>query len=394
MILNNCRVCKSTKLKSVISLLNQPLANNLCDKPNENIKLYPLDLMRCEVCYNCQLSIAVDNKKLFSKYFYKSSISHDLKKHFDHACKKYIKKFNFKKNSYIMDIGSNDGVGLIPFKKRKYLNLFGVEPATNLCNLTRNLKIKTYNSFLNSKIAKKNLKKFDLITASNVFAHVNEIHSLTKNIFSILKDDGVFILEVQYLLNMVKDGSFDNIYHEHVNYWSLTTLIYFFKKNNATVFDAELIETHGGSIRVFVKNDLNNKYKIERSVKSILNKEAINNIDNIKFFKDFKYKITNRKISIKKILLSYQRKKKTIVGYGAPAKATTLINYFNIKKYISYIIDDNDLKNKKFIPNTSIQILSNPKNSKIDLVLVFAWNYFKLIKKNNKKLSKKFISIF
>jgi len=394
MILNNCRVCKSTKLKSVISLLNQPLANNLCDKPDENIKLYPLDLMRCEICYNCQLSIAVDNKKLFSKYFYKSSISHDLKKHFDHACKKYIKKFNLKKNSYIMDIGSNDGVGLIPFKKRKYLNLFGVEPATNLCNLTRNLKIKTYNSFLNSKIAKKNPKKFDLITASNVFAHVNDIHSLTKNIFSILKDDGAFILEVQYLLNMVKDGSFDNIYHEHVNYWSLTTLIYFFKKNNATVFDAELIETHGGSIRVFVKNDLNNKYKIERNVKNILNKEAINNIDNIKFFKDFKYKITNRKISIKKILLSYQKKNKTIVGYGAPAKATTLINYFNIKKYISYIIDDNDLKNKKFIPNTSIQILSNPKNSKIDLILVFAWNYFKLIKKNNKKLSKKFISIF
>ena len=394
MILNNCRVCKSTKLKSVISLLNQPLANNLCDKPDENIKLYPLDLMRCEICYNCQLSIAVDNKKLFSKYFYKSSISHDLKKHFDHACKKYIKKFNLKKNSYIMDIGSNDGVGLIPFKKRKYLNLFGVEPATNLCNLTRNLKIKTYNSFLNSKIAKKNLKKFDLITASNVFAHVNDIHSLTKNIFSILKDDGAFILEVQYLLNMVKDGSFDNIYHEHVNYWSLTTLIYFFKKNNATVFDAELIETHGGSIRVFVKNDLNNKYKIERNVKNILNKKDINNIDNIKFFKDFKYKITNRKISIKKILLSYQKKNKTIVGYGAPAKATTLINYFNIKKYISYIIDDNDLKNKKFIPNTSIQILSNPKNSKIDLILVFAWNYFKLIKKNNKKLSKKFISIF
>ena len=102
-----------------------------------------------------------------------------------------------------MDIGSNDGVGLIPFKKRKYLNLFGVEPATNLCNLTRKLKIKTYNSFLNSNIAKKNLKKFDLITASNVFAHVNDIHSLTKNIFSMLKDDGVFILEVQYLLNMV-----------------------------------------------------------------------------------------------------------------------------------------------------------------------------------------------
>lgn len=394
MILNNCRVCKSTKLKSVISLLNQPLANNLCDKPNEKIKLYPLDLMRCERCYNCQLSIAVDNKKLFSKYFYKSSISYDLKKHFDNACKKYIKKFNFKKNSYIMDIGSNDGVGLIPFKKRKYLNLFGVEPAANLCNLTRNLKIKTYNSFLNSKIAKKNLKKFDLITASNVFAHVNNIHSLTKNIFSILKDDGVFILEVQYLLNMVKDGSFDNIYHEHVNYWSLTTLVYFFKKINATVFDVEIIETHGGSIRVYVKNDFNNKYKIERNVKSILNKEAINNIDNIKFFKRFKYKIKNRKISIKKILLSYQRKNKTIVGYGAPAKATTLINYFNIKKYISYIIDDNDLKNKKFIPNTSIQILSNPKNSKIDLILVFAWNYFKLIKKNNKKLSKKFISIF
>jgi len=293
-----------------------------------------------------------------------------------------------------MDIGSNDGVGLIPFKKRKYLNLFGVEPATNLCNLTRKLKIKTYNSFLNSNIAKKNLKKFDLITASNVFAHVNDIHSLTKNIFSMLKDDGVFILEVQYLLNMVKDGSFDNIYHEHVNYWSLTTLIYFFKKIKATVFDIELIETHGGSIRVYVKNDLNNKYKIERSVKSILNKENINNIDNIKFFKDFKYKITNRKISIKKILLSHQRKNKTIVGYGAPAKATTLINYFNIKKYISYIIDDNNLKNKKFIPNTSIQILSTPKNSKIDLVLVFAWNYFKFIKKNNKRLSKKFISIF
>lgn len=256
MILKKCRVCNSDKLTKVIDLKKQPLANNLVTNSNKKTKLYPLKILFCKKCKNSQLSVVVNNKILFNNYYYKSSISSTLTKHFIKSANKYIKRFKLNKNSYIMDIGSNDGIGLLPFKEKNIKNLYGVEPAKNLSTITKKLNIETYNSFLNSKIARKNSNKFDLITASNVFAHVHKIKSLTLNIEKMLKKNGIFIVEVQYLPRMLIDGSFDNIYHEHVNYWCLGSLDYFFNMNKLKIFDVEYINTHGGSIRVYIKKKI------------------------------------------------------------------------------------------------------------------------------------------
>jgi hypothetical protein len=257
--------------------------------------------------------------------------------------------FNLSKSkSVILDIGSNDGIGLIPFKKRGFVNLIAVEPSKNLAQITAKLKIKTYNSFLNEKIANRNFKKCNLITASNIFAHVNNIKNMTKNIFNCLHSDGILVLEVQYLINMLKEKSFDNIYHEHVNYWSVNSLLNFFSKFNASIFRVEKVFTHGGSIRVFIKKDINDSLKIHTSVQKFLNIEKKFKINSFNVYKKFYNSILHRKIKVINYLKNLKSKKKLIIGFGAPAKATTFINYFNIKKYIEYIVDDNKLKNKKY----------------------------------------------
>ncbi len=394
MILKKCRVCNSNKLNKVVDLKKQPLANNLVTNVKKKIILYPLKIYFCKNCKNCQLSIVINNRILFNNYIYKSSISLTLKKHFKNSANEYIRRFKLNKKSYIMDVGSNDGIGLLPFKKKKIKNLFGVEPAKKLSDITNKLNIKTYNSFLNSKIARRNSNKFDLITASNVFAHVNNIKLLTDNISKMLKKNGIFVVEVQYLPRMLIDGSFDNIYHEHVNYWCLQSLDYFFKINQFLIFDAELINTHGGSIRVYVKKKDNLRYPISIRFKKILSIENKIGIGKKKLFKNFQKKITDRGYKLKKKLYYLWSKNYYLVGYGAPAKASTLINFFKISKYIKYIKDDNPLKNKKFIPNTSIKILKKFKKNKIDAILVFAWNYFDEIKKKNRKITKKFIKVF
>jgi 2-polyprenyl-3-methyl-5-hydroxy-6-metoxy-1,4-benzoquinol methylase len=393
MILKKCRVCNSRKLKKVFSLGNQPLANNLEDKIKIS-KKYPLELNLCNYCGNCQLTLSISPKKLFSKYLYRSSMSKTFVNHFEKASNNYIKDFRLNKNSFILDIGSNDGIGLIGFKNKKFVNLYGIEPAKKLAEFSKKIGIKTYNTFLKKKLSKKLVNKFDLITASNVFAHVSNINQFTKCVKNMLKFDGIFIVEVQYLYRMIKDISFDNIYHEHVNYWSVKSLSIFFSKINLEIFHVEEINTHGGSIRVYVKNPNNDKFKINKSVKSFLKKEKKLKIDKLNSFKIFYKKVLRKRLKIIQKLDYIKSKNKIIVGFGAPAKATTLINYYKLTKYISYIIDDNKLKKNMYIPNTNIKILDKPSKNKIDYIVVFAWNYYDEIKKKNLKLASKFLNIF
>ena len=175
------------------------------------------------------------SEKLFSNYLYTSSTSKTFADHFDKAATNYIKKLKLKKEALIVDIGSNDGIALKPFINRGYLNILGVEPAKNLANLANKSGIKTINSFFNKEIIKKIKKKADLILASNVFAHSDRIDDIVKTVDILLKPDGTFIIEIQYLIDTLKDCTFDNIYHEHVNYWCLHSLqkyfsLFFFKK--------------------------------------------------------------------------------------------------------------------------------------------------------------------
>ena len=388
-----CRSCGNTNLKRVLSLGYQPLANNLINKKNDKCDLYPLELNYCKRCHNCQLSVAVDPKKMFSNYLYTSSTSKVFRNHFVEAAKKYSKDLKLnKKKSYIIDIGSNDGVALRPFLDLGFKKVLGIEPAKNLAKLANKNKIKTFNGFLEKKNIKKIKKNADLILASNVFAHSDKLKEMAECMFSLLSKKGTIVIEVQYLMNTLKDLTFDNIYHEHYNYWSLTSLVYFFNQFQAKIFRSEKIDTHGGSIRIYIKKE--KKIKIEMSVKKMLREEESFGIKNFKTYQKFGEKVYEIRKNVLKNIKKLKENKKFIVGYGAPAKATTALNFFGISSEIDFIVEDNKLKHNKFIPGVKIPIKnkSNIKNKK-NALLVLAWNFYKDIKKNNANLSDYFVNI-
>ena len=388
-----CRSCGNIKLKRVVSLGYQPLANNLLNKKDDKCELYPLEVNYCENCHNCQLSVAVDPKKMFSNNLYTSSTSASFREHFIVAAKSYVKELKLKpKKSYIIDIGSNDGVALKPFKELGFNNFLGIEPAKNLAKLANKNKIKTFNGFLDMKNIKNIKKNADLILASNVFAHSDNLKEMAACMIKLLNKKGTIIIEVQYLLNTLKDLTFDNIYHEHYNYWSLTSLTNFFKQFKVKIFKVEKIATHGGSIRIYIKKDKNTK--IEKSVNKILKEEENFGIKNFKTYQDFGEKVYRIRENVIKNLKKLKKNKETIIGYGAPAKATTSLNFFGISKEIDYIVEDNNLKHNKFVPGVKIPIYSKDKvEKKKPLVLVLAWNFFNEIKEKNKNLAKTFLNI-
>ena len=388
-----CRSCGNTNLKRVVSLGYQPLANNLLKKQNEKCELYPLEVNYCENCHNCQLSVSVNPKKMFSNYLYTSSTSDIFRKHFINASKKYIKDFKLnKKKSYIIDIGSNDGIALRPFFEQGFKNILGVEPAKNLAKLANKNKIKTFNGFLNKENLKKIKKNADLILASNVFAHADDLKEMTECMLKLLSKKGTIIIEVQYLLNTLKDLTFDNIYHEHYNYWSLTSLINFFKKFEVKIYKSEKVETHGGSIRIYLKKD--KKVKIEKSVIQMLDEEEKFGIKKFKTYKIFGEKVYKIRENIRKNLKKLKNSNTKIIGYGAPAKATTALNFFGISNEIDFIVEDNKLKHNKFIPGVKIPIRNKSHiKSKKNTLIVLAWNFYKDIKKNNSSLSENIINI-
>ncbi|MDC0450236.1 NAD-dependent epimerase/dehydratase family protein [Pelagibacteraceae bacterium] len=389
----DCRSCGNTDLKRVVSLGYQPLANNLLNKKDEKHDLYPLEMNYCPTCHNCQLSVAVDPKKMFSNYLYTSSTSESFRNHFVEAAKIYTKQLKLKpKKSYIIDIGSNDGVALKPFKDAGFKKILGVEPAKNLAKLANKNNIKTFNGFLESKNLKKIKGNADLILASNVFAHSDKLREMADCMFKLLNNNGTIILEVQYLLNTLKDLTFDNIYHEHYNYWSLTSLVNFFNQFHSTIYKIERINTHGGSIRIYIKKG--KKIKIENNVKALLKEEESFGIKKYKTYKDFGDKINKLKENVSKNIKQLKKNNKKIIGFGAPAKATTALNFFGISDQIDYIIEDNKLKHNKFIPGVLIPIKNkNSLKEKNILILVLAWNFFNDIKKNNANLSSKFVNI-
>ena len=231
-----------------------------------------------------------------------------------------------------------------------------------------------------------------MILASNVFAHADDLKSMADCMLKLLSNNGTIIIEVQYLLNTLKDLTFDNIYHEHFNYWSLTSLIFFFNQFNVSIYKAERLSTHGGSLRIYISKK--RKIKIDTSVKKLLIEEEEFGIKKYSTYKKFAEKIYEIRKNVIDNIRKIKRNDEKIIGYGSPAKATTALNFFGISNEINYIIEDNKLKHNKMIPGVNIPIYSKTKIKEKDpTVLVLAWNFFNEIKSNNKKISNKFINI-
>ena len=388
-----CRGCNSTNLKSVISLGLSPLANNLLNSLEEKDELYPLEMVYCPNCHNCQLSYTVPAEKMFSHYLYVSSTAKSFRDHFEQVAEKYIKEFNLNSDSLVIDIGSNDGIALKPLKDRD-IRVLGVEPAKNIAEIAISNGIPTINNYFNAESIKNILDKADLITASNVFAHADGLDEIANAAFSILKPNGRFIIEVQYLLDTIKDLTFDNIYHEHVNYWSVISLRNFFNRLGYVVSKVEHINTHGGSIRVQIGHP---ETEIDSSINEFISNELEFGLTEYDTYLEFAKKVEQAKTNVNANIKKYKDQGLTLVGYGSPAKATTSLNYYGVKD-IDYIIEDNTLKHNKILPGVKIPIYSKDKlNEKLpDIIIVMAWNFVEEIKKNNQDLidkGVKFISI-
>ena len=378
----DCRCCGNKDLKRVLSLGFHPLANNLVKNKKSKFDKYPLELNFCQNCFNVQLSVSVNPKKMFSNYYYLSSTSKLFTMHFENAAKKYYKDLNLNNKSYIIDIGSNDGVGLLPFKKLGIKNLLGIEPAKNLSILSRKKGIKTLNDFLSIDTLKKVKHNADLILASNVFAHSDNLKVMAECILKLLSKNGIAIIEVQYLMRTLKDLTFDNIYHEHYNYWSLTSIKNFFDNLGGKIFKVEQINTHGGSLRVYISKNLNKKE--DQSVKKLLRIEEKFGIKKLSTYLKFGKKVLKIKDNVLKNIKKLKKESGNIIGYGAPAKATTALNFFGISNEIDFIVEDNELKHNKFIPGVNIPIYSTNKlNNNKSTILVLAWNFFNYIQKKS-----------
>ena len=384
-----CRSCGNIHLERCVSLGTSPLANNLVDSTDEQVVTHPLEMNYCPKCHNCQLSVVVPPEEMFDNYLYVSSTSSKFVKHFEDAAEKYIQEFDLNENSFVVDVGSNDGVALKPLKKGG-IKVLGIEPAKNLAMKANEEEIPTYNDYFDKDIVDDLVSKYgkaNLVTASNVFAHSDKLHEMATNAFNLLDENGSFVVEVQYLLSTLKDLTFDNIYHEHTNYWSVTSISNFFANMGLGVYKVEYVDTHGGSIRVYVKRK--NESDIDSSVKEFMLNEKEYGMTNLPTYKYFGEEVYKMKTNVRNNINKLKEKGLRIAGYAAPAKATTALNFFGIDNTdIEYVVEDNLLKRDKFIPCVNIPIKDKVycMENLPDVIIVLAWNFFDYIKEQNQDL--------
>ena len=382
-----CRICNSNKTKEILNLGRQPLANKYPKNSQEikKEKKYILSVFLCTNCKAGQIKNIISRKLMFEKYFYLSSVNNKLKNHFINLAKK------LKSAKFVVDIGSNDGVLLEPLKKLKIKSI-GIDPSINVGKIANKKGLKTFIGFFDQNIINKILKKYpkpDVIVASSIITHIEKPNTFIENLKAFIDKDGLIILEIEYLLNFIKNLEYERFYFDRPFYYSATSIEILFNSVGMTLYDIEIIDTHGGSLRLFIKNNLNVK-KTSRCL-DILKKEQ--NQLNVKTFKNFRLKIKKSSNKLLNQLNSYKKLKKTVIGYGSPARVSTITNFTNItSQHIEYIIDDNPIKQNKFTPGSHIRILpkKNNLNNKIDIVIVFAYEYFLDIKKHFKKLNVKF----
>lgn len=382
-----CRFCLNKNLRQVIDLGDQPAANAFLKKNQLKLKelFFPLRVNFCSKCGLLQLTHVVSPDYLFRNYVYVSSTSPVFVAHFEEYAKSVYKKLKLNNKSFVLDIGSNDGILLKPFKKLG-TKILGIDPAIKIAKQASKNGIETLPEYFDQNLANKIIKIYgyaDVICANNVFAHIPYIDELILAVKRLLKKDGSFIIEAPYLVDFLEKNLFDTIYHEHVSYLSIKPLTILFKRFDMEVFDVEKTDSHGGSIRVFVKK-ADGKQRIRESVDNFIIQEQALGLRSLSTYTKFAKKIEQNKKDLTKILKELRLKKKTIVGYGAPAKGNTLLNYFKIgKKTLDYIVDDSSYKQGLYTPGMHIEVVSPNRifKDRPDYVLILAWNFAESIMK-------------
>lgn len=381
-LVKECRICGSSKLYSFLSLGAMPIPNGFLTKqelkkaePN-----YPLGVFVCEKCWLVQLTHVIPAEIMFKNYLYIPSTSTTMLRHFKLLAKDVIKKYSLTEDDLVIDIGSNDGT-LLGFFKEEEIRVLGIDPASNLAQVARLRGIETVDQFFNIELSKKIIRekgKAKIITATNAIAHIHDLHTICEGVKLLLKDDGVFVTEYPYLIDLLDKNEFDTIYHEHLSYFAVRPLIELYRQHDMRIVDiyhSPMI--HGGSIRVFaVKNK--SKFKQKAIVMEFVKNELLKKLDKRSTYDEFARRVKSIKRELVAFLKRLKKQNKIIIGYGASAKCNVLLNYCNITTdLLDYIVDSIPYKQGRFTPGTHIPIY--PENRLIkdhpDYALLTAWNF-------------------
>lgn len=377
-----CRLCGNTHLTKVLSLGRTPLANALLTKDQiaqETEETYPLDLAFCDGCSLLQITETVSPEKLFREYFYLSSFSDTMLRHAADMAAEIINSQGLGPESLVVEVASNDGY-LLRSYKRAGVPVLGIEPAVNIARVAeQDHGIPTICEFFGEELSDR-LRvqgyKADVIHASNVLAHVPDLNGFVRGLCTLLKDDGVAVIEAPYVKDMIDRCEFDTIYHEHLSYFSLTALNKLFSRNALNINRVQRLQVHGGTLRVYASR--NKETKSDDSVEIMLRDEESWGAGELSFYTDFGDRVEGLRTELVELLRQLKAQDKRIVVYGASAKGSTLLNYCGIgKETLDYVVDRSTVKQGLYTPGTHLQIHPPEKllQDMPEYVLLLTWNF-------------------
>ena len=390
-----CRMCAGKKLKKVMELTPTPDGNKFLKKNElgQPEPVYPLELYFCEVCHHLQLGHVVNPKILYQhKYPYVSSTSAHFVDHLKGYASEMVKRFCIKPGTLVVDIGSNDGTCLRFFKEAD-MQVLGVDPALEIAQQATESGIKTVGDFFSYELALRLREEYGpagFITSHNVCAHIDHLDDVVHGVHHWLDNDGLFVLEVGYLLDVYNNLWFDTIYHEHLDYHTVAPFEKLFGRMGMELIDVQRISPQGGSIRIMAQKS-GGKYTRNEMVDKLVRQEREAGLDRSETFIGFDRRITEVRDQLLTLVKSLKAQGKSIAGYGAPTKATTLMSHFKLgQDVLDFVVDDNPLKQGFCTPVSHIPVFSADEiyNRKPDYILILAWNFAEPIMKMHKGYEK------
>ncbi len=381
MMHQKCRFCGTALKHSFCDLGSAPLSNaylseKQLDEPETS---YPLHPKVCESCFLVQLPEYQSPAKIFHEYAYFSSYSSTWVEHVKQYTDEVIKRFRLNATSQVIEIASNDGYLLEHFKTQG-IPILGVEPAANVASFAIEKGVPTRVAFLGVETAKKMLEEgisADLLIGNNVLAHVPDLHDFVAGLKLLLKPGGRITLEFPHLLSLIEHNQFDTIYHEHFSYLSFLTARQIFSKHNLKVFDVDLLETHGGSLRIYLCHEADQSEQETEAVRQLSAKEMDAGLTRIETYAEFSEKVQEARLGFLTYLISLRYDEKKVAAYGAPAKGNTLLNYCGIRPdLLPYTVDMNPNKQGRFLPGSRIPVYSPEKikETRPDYLVILPWN--------------------
>ena len=364
-------------VEEILDLGESPLANGLISK-DDQVKSYPLKIGRCINSGHVQLINFIEPSEMFKNYLYISSVSSTLEKHLKSISNFICNFIDVKENELCIDVGSNDGTLLSGFLE-KGKRVLGVDPAENLSKLAKEKGVETFTGYFNEKTSNEILSKYGkakVITLTNTFPHLQDLSNFMKGVSNLIDENGVLFLEAHYLADIYDQIAFDTIYHEHVSYWHLHPIVKMFEDFGFEIKFVERLPLHHGQLRVLASKS--NNIPQDKSVANLIQWEKENKIGSKEKADEFAKKSLNIKIELNKVISSLKKEGKSIAGYGAPAKATTLMNFLNLNNTnLDFVADRSHLKQGLVIPGTGIEIVHPERidQHNPDFLILFAWNF-------------------